>query len=84
MCGIKSRSESSFSALTHRKLSDGLDFVTIWRECIFISMGYRHAFIVCLCEEMSGTFFTVPDVQHINNENNNFALCLVKLIENII
>jgi len=47
-------------------------------------MGYRHAFIVCLCEEMSGTFFTVPDVQHINNENNNFALCLVKLIENII
>jgi len=46
-------------------------------------MGFRHAFIVCLCKEMSSTFFTVPDVTHINNEYNNFALCVVKLIETI-
>jgi hypothetical protein len=46
-------------------------------------MGFRHAFIVRLCKEMSSTFFTVADVTYINNEHNNFALCVVKLIENI-
>jgi len=46
-------------------------------------MGFRRAFIVGLCKEMYGKFFTVPDVTHINNEHNNFALCVVKLIEKI-
>jgi hypothetical protein len=45
-------------------------------------MRFRHAFIVCLCKEMSSTFFTVPDVTHISNEHN-FTLCVVKLIEKI-
>jgi len=46
-------------------------------------MGFRRDFIVGLCKEMSSTFLTVRDVTHINNENNNFAPCLVKLIEKI-